>query len=293
MQVVFHTGAHGTDDERLIKCLLVNKEPFSNKGIAVPGPAQYRSLFKKVLSALDEAETDPDPNAREILLETILDGEVADRVVLSDSNLYGTRWSAIGKGIFYPRAPQRLAYLQSIFGYDQVEVFMAVRNPASFIPNVLMALPEKGVVEAMDGLDLELLHWSRMVQAIRDAAPQIQLTIWCNEDTPLIWSQIIRDLAGLEHGTKIVGGFSLLSEIMSKEGMLRFRAYLAEHPELTEMQKRRVIAAFLDKYALEDAVEEELDLPGWTHELVDRLTELYDEDVFALQRIPGVQFIAP
>ncbi|NDW45571.1 hypothetical protein [Ruegeria sp. PrR005] len=293
MQVVFHTGAHGTDDERLIKCLLVNKEPFSNKGIAVPGPAQYRGLLKKVLSALDEAETDPDPDAREVLLDTILDGEVADRVVMSDSNLYGTRWSAIGKGMFYPRAPQRLAYLQSIFGYDQVEVFMAIRNPASFIPNVLTALPEKGIAEAMEGLNLEQLHWTHMVEAIRDAAPQIQLTIWCNEDTPLIWSQIIRDLAGLEHGTKIVGGFSLLSEIMSKEGMLRFRAYLAEHPELTEMQKRRVIAAFLDKYALEDAVEEELDLPGWTHELVDRLTELYDEDVFALQRIPGVQFIAP
>lgn len=293
MQVVFHTGAHGTDDERLIKCLLVNKEPFSKNGIAVPGPAQYRGLFKKVLSALDEAETDPDPDARDILLDTILDGEVADRVVLSDSNMYGTRWSAIGKGMFYPRAPQRLAYLQSIFSYDQVEVFMAIRNPASFIPNVLTALPEKGIAEAMDGLDLEVLQWTQMVQAIRDAAPQIQLTIWCNEDTPLIWSQIIRDLAGLEHGTKIVGGFSLLSEIMSKEGMLRFRAYLAEHPELTEMQKRRVIAAFLDKYALEDAVEEELDLPGWTHELVDRLTELYDEDVFALQRIPGVQFIAP
>ncbi|SDD11220.1 hypothetical protein [Ruegeria marina] len=293
MQVVFHTGAHGTDDERLIKCLLSNKEPFSQKGIAVPGPAQYRGLFKKVMSALDEVQTDPDPDAREVLLEAILDGEVADRVIFSDSNLYGTRWSAIGKGVFYPRAPQRLAYLQSIFAYDQLEVFMAIRNPASFVPNVLTALPEKGVAEALEGLDLGLLHWTRMVQSIRDAAPNVQLTIWCNEDTPLIWSQIIRDLAGLEHGTKIVGGFSLLSEIMSKEGMLRFRAYLAEHADLTEMQKRRVIAAFLDKYAVEDAVEEELDLPGWTHELVERLTEIYDEDVFSLQRIPGVQFIAP
>lgn len=293
MQVVFHTGAHGTDDERLIKCLLGNKELFSQKGVAVPGPAQYRGLFKKVMSALDEAETDTDPAARDILLDEILDGEVADRVIFSDSNLYGTRWSAIGKGMFYPRAPQRIAYLQSIFAYDQLEVFMAIRNPASFVPNMLTALPEKGVAEALEGLDLGQLHWTRMIQSIRDAAPNVQLTVWCNEDTPLIWSQIIRDLAGLEHGTKIVGGFSLLSEIMSKEGMLRFRAYLAEHAELTEMQKRRVIAAFLDKYAVDDAVEEEVDLPGWTHDLVDRLTEIYDEDVFSLQRIPGVQFIAP
>ncbi|MCE8521984.1 hypothetical protein KBY24_14510 [Ruegeria pomeroyi] len=291
MQVVFHTGSHGTDDDRLIKCLLSNKEPFSQRGVAVPGPAQYRALFKKVLTALDEAE--PEPQAREVLIEAILDGEVADRVIFSDANFFGSHWSALGKGMFYPRAATRMANLQAIFAYDQVEMFMSIRNPASFVPDVLGALPEKGAAEVMEGMDLHKLHWTGMVESIRAAAPNVQLTLWCNEDTPLIWAQIIRDLAGLEHGNKIVGGFSLLSEIMSKEGMQRFRAYLAEHPELSEMQKRRVIAAFLDKYALEDAVEEELDLPGWTHELVDQLTELYDEDVFSLQRIPGVQFIAP
>ena len=129
--------------------------------------------------------------------------------------------------------------------------------------------------------------------SIREAAPNVPITLWCNEDTPLIWAQIIRDLAGLEHGEKITGGFDLLSDIMSREGMRRFRAYLHEHQGMTEMQKRRVIAAFLDKFALEDALEEELDIPGWTDELVEELTEIYDEDVFHIQRMPGVQMITP
>ena len=44
---------------------------------------------------------------------------------------------------------------------------------------------------------------------------------------------------------------------MSKEGMQRFAAYLKSHPDMTEIQKRRVISAFLDKFALEEEIEEE------------------------------------
>ena len=43
----------------------------------------------------------------------------------------------------------------------------------------------------------------------------------------------------------------------------------------------------------EDELEEELDLPGWTEELVEDMTEIYDEDVFRIQRIPGINLIMP
>ena len=58
------------------------------------------------------------------------------------------------------------------------------------------------------------------------------------------------------------------------------------------MHRRRVCAAFLDKYARDDAVEEELDLPGWTEELVEELTEDYDDDIARIQHMPGVNLIA-
>ena len=80
---------------------------------------------------------------------------------------------------------------------------------------------------------------------------------------------------------------------MSDEGMKRFRAYLKDHPVMTEHQKRRAIAAFLDKYALEGEVEEELDMPGWTEELVEDMTEAYDEDVATIATIPGVRVLLP
>jgi len=49
-----------------------------------------------------------------------------------------------------------------------------------------------------------------------------------------------------------------------------------------------VLTAFLDKYALDDEVEEELDLPGWTPELIDQITANYDDDLIEIARIPGV-----
>ena len=99
----------------------------------------------------------------------------------------------------------------------------------------------------------------------------------------------MREIAGLELGQGIIGEFDLLREIMSTEGMRRFEAYLQSHPDMTEMQKRRVISAFLDKFAL----EEEVDLAGWDDDLMDDMTDVYDEDMLEVQRIPGVTLIAP
>ena len=62
---------------------------------------------------------------------------------------------------------------------------------------------------------------------------------------------------------------------------------------MTEMQKRRVISAFLDKFALEEEVEEEVDLAGWDDDLMADMTDVYDEDMLEVQRIPRVTLIAP
>ena len=51
-----------------------------------------------------------------------------------------------------------------------------------------------------------------------------------------------------------------------------------------------------DAYSFRHALVQEAvyeTLPGWTEDLVEDLTEIYEEDVFALQRMPGIQMIAP
>lgn len=291
MQLALHTGAHYTEEDRLFKCLLRNKDDFAKRGISVPGPSNFRGLFRDTLNAMHKTPAGPD--AREILLDAALDDASADRLVLSDPNFFRTPATAIMKGHLYPDAPRRMMNMAELFPDDEVEIFLGIRNPAALVPILYgTAMDQKHAAFWGSRTPLDL-RWSETIGLIREAAPEITITVWCSEDLPLIWSQVVREIAGLELHEKIAGGFDLLSSIMSKEGMQRFRTYLDNHPEMTEIQKRRVIAAFLDKFALDDEIEEELDMPGWTEELVDEMSDLYDEDMEAIQRIPGVTMITP
>jgi hypothetical protein len=291
MQVILHTGAHYTDDERLMKSLLKNKAGFSGQGVIVPGPGKYRKLLRQTLMAMRTAPADAD--AREVLLDAILDDEQTDRVILSNTNFFGAPRAAVRRGEIYPAAATRLAHMQQLFPHDDIEVFMGLRDPGSFLPAVFDHSPQDEMEEFLGGVDPRMIKWSDTIRKIRDQVPEVSITVWCNEDTPMIWAQIIRDMAGLEPNVPIEGAYDLLSDIMSSEGMARFESYLESHPNMIEVQRRRVIAAFLDKFALEDEIEEELDLPGWTETLIAEMSEIYEEDVFEISRMPGVQVIAP
>ena len=291
MQLVLHAGVHFTEDERLLRCLLRNVDEFAQRGIAVPGPGTYRALIRDTLNAMHK--TPASPEAREVLLDAILDDAPAERVILSDANFFRIPSTAMQEGMLYPAAPVRMMRMSQLFPDDRIELFFAIRNPATLLPVLLQEARDKSDAAFWGDRRPQDVRWSETIAQIRETAPDIPITVWCNEDAPLIWSHILREVAGIGFEEKLTGGFDLLSSIMSKEGMERFRSYLAAHPDISEVQKRRIIAAFLDKFALDEEIEEELDMPGWTEELVTELSELYDEDLLAIQRIPGVTVLTP
>ncbi len=293
MQVILHTGVHATDNDRLLRGLLRNADDFRTDGVAVPGPGRYRRLLSEAINALGPAG--PAENARDVLLDAILstDPETVERLVLSHENLFSVPKLVFGGGRFYRNAETRIEGMRRLFRGDAITMFMGLRNPATFIPAVFQQTPGKDLAKFLNGVDPMHLRWSDLVRRLRVAHPQVPVTVWCNEDTPLLWGQILREMAGVDPDRKITGAFDLLQQIMSPEGMRRFRAYLRDHPGINETQKRRVMVAFLDKYALDEAIEEELDLPGWDAAYVDMLTELYEEDLYEISRMENVTVIAP
>ena len=291
MQVVLHAGAHVTDEDRLIDCLVDNAGMLAERGTIVPKPDDYRVLLRDIVNAATQDGVSPD--AREVILDAVLPGEEeADRLVLSNDSFFGTHKMAV-KRMFYPAACARLEAVRKIFPNDEVELFFAIRNPATFMPALLAMTNFNTIDDIFRGYDPFSFRWSEMFERVRAQVPDIPITVWCNEDTPLIWAEVVREMAALEPGTAFEGEFRLLSEIMTEAGMKRFHAYVAEHPGMTEIQKRRVISAFLDKFADDEAVEEEYDIEGWTADKIDRLTDLYEEDIYAIQRVPGVTMISP
>ncbi|RBI82941.1 hypothetical protein DRV85_17365 [Rhodosalinus halophilus] len=292
MRIVLHAGSLATDEDRLIKTLLRNIDHLAPRGVAVPGPSRYRQLLRDTLVSMRRA--DPAPDAREVLLDTMLDRapEEVERLILSNERFFAAPQQAFAGGVLFPQAEERLANMRRLFPDDGLELYLAVRNPATFLPAVLSSLKGATLEEMMQGLPPSEMRWSNLVARLRDGVPDVPITLWCYEDSPILWGTILREMAGLEQGTKIAGAFDLLGEIMSAEGMQRFRAYLAKHPELTEPLKMRVMAAFLDKFALDEMVEEELDIPGWTEETVTAMTDAYEADVAAIAEMEGVRLLS-
>lgn len=291
MQVVIHAGAHMTDEDRLIQCLSKNRKILSEVGTNVPEPGAYRKLLRDILNKVPKQGISGE--ARDVVLDAIAHEGAADRLVLSNQAFFGTPKMAVGQAQFYPAAELRLEGFRQIFAHDELELFLAICNPATFLPALFAKTKLTVLSDFLNDFPPSAFLWSETIARIRDAFPDMPITIWCNEDTPLIWSQVVREMSGLNPTAEFDGEFTLLTEIMSETGMKRFQSYLSNHPGMTEIQKRRVIAAFLDKFVKEDAIEEELDVQGWTEDIVDGLTELYDEDIYAVQRIPGVNMITP
>lgn len=291
MRVILHAGAHQTDNDLLLKSLLRNREIFRREGIAVPKPSRYRRLVRDTLHAMEEGPVAP--QARMVVLDSMLDTDYPARLIMSNDNFFSVPKRTVSKGMLYPRAAQKLSNFSQLFEQDNIELFFALRNPATFLSAVYAEAPEMSFVDFLDGADARELRWSELILRIRQALPWLPITVWCNEDTPLIWGDLIRAFGGMDSSAETTGDFDLLATIMSDVGLKRLRDYLDQHPQLNAKQRHRVIEAFLDKFALEEEMEEELSLPGWTPEVIEELTDIYDEDVIKIGNIQGVKLITP
>lgn len=291
MDIAFHIGANCTDDDRLLKSLLKNNGIFSAHGVKVPGPGKYRRLIRETIQNLNGAP--PAPDTRGILLDAILDDESTRRLVMSNSNFICIPNRIFDKGVFYEQTEAKVRALTQLFPEDPIDLFLGIRNPATFLPDAFKQSKATTLDAYLKGFHPTQIRWSDVVRRIRFAAPHCRLTVWCNEDTPMIWAELIRTISGIAPSAKITGGYDLLAAIMSSEGMNRFLNYMRTHPPQNETQKRKIIMAFLDKYALDDEIEEDIDLPGMTGELVFELSEIYDQDVNMIAQMEDVRFIAP
>ncbi|MBO9473274.1 hypothetical protein J7413_06960 [Shimia sp. R10_1] len=291
MQIVLHAGAHYTDEGKLLRSLSQDEALLARHGIALPRPSSYRRQLRDTLSNMANEVLATDHKGA--LLSGMIGTSTPERLVMSNDNFFGVPRRVIRNNTFFPNATDRMCGLSKLFYGEEVEIFLSIRNPATFVPALVRAAPRHSVEEITDNCDPMLLRWSELILRMREAVPHMPITVWCNEDTPLIWEEVLREMAGLDPNTPMSGGMDLLHDIMSEEGFTRLTKFMADNPGVTEIQKRRIYAAFLDKFAIEDEIEEELDLPGWTSDMVEDMSDAYDEDVFHIGRIPGVTLLHP
>jgi hypothetical protein len=166
-----------------------------------------------------------------------------------------------------------------------------MRNPATFLPALQKTVNAKGPKDILENVDPLHLRWSDVVIQILAQNPGVPLTVWCDEETPLIWPEVLQAVSGHSPAVELTETDELLALIMNEIGLSRLKAYVAEHPPQSVQQRRRVVAAFLEKFARPDQVEYEIDLPSWTDDVVQRMTDRYLADVERIRQLPGVTLL--
>lgn len=291
MQVVFHLGAPCTDLGMLLASLLKNRARLAEDGIIVPPLMRYRPVIKETMRALQGRPANAD--VQEALLDAIVDEARIDRLILSDPRFICINRLVVRGAQIWPMIDRQTVALRALFPQAEVEFFIGMRNPATLIPALFTSSKFKDFVEFTEQMQPHALFWSEMLRRLRMTHPDAPVTVWCNEDTPLLWGEILREMADVPFDYPLRGIDDLVETIMDPVGFKRMRRYLQDNPPQSEMQRRRIVGAFLDRYALDAEIEEELDLPGWAPDLVEALSLAYEDDMEEIARIPGVTLLTP
>lgn len=292
MQVVYHIGAHVTDEDRLLRCLLKNTDQLRKIGSIVPGPGRYRRLIGDTLAALSTVS--PDTLSAEALLDSIAEDDNIQRLVLSFEAFSAGPRQIVRDGMLYARMEQRIKMLSQLFGPAQYEFHMAMRNPVSFISALSQRDKMPSLGELMSEIDLNAPLWSDVIRRIRSANPDARIVVWCNEDAPILWGDLLRNLADLPmDGPDLEGSHEFLADLLTEDGASALRKYLAQYPPQLPEERHRLAEEFLDRFANPDQVEDDIDLPGWNAADVEHATARYYEDVDYISRMRGVELIQP
>ncbi len=291
MQVVFHLGAPCTDGDQLILSLLKNRLRLAQAGIAVPPPGRYRAVVRDTARALKGRAAGDE--VQDALLDAILDDAAIDRLILSDPRFVCINRLVVQGPQIWPMIERATTQLRALFPTSPAEFFIGMRDPGTLIPALFKASRFSDFAEFTENMQPHAVAWSEMLRRLSVAHPDARITVWCNEDTPLLWGQIMREMAGVAPQSDLDGVDDLVQSIMEEDGFSRMQTWLGDNPPETETQRRRVLAAFLERYALDNEIQETLNLPGWNEALINEMSESYDADLDVIARIPGVTLLTP
>jgi hypothetical protein len=291
MQIAFHIGAHSTDDDLLLNCLRQNAGLLAQNGTLAPAGEQYRPVLREAVRRLQGTQSDP--AGEEAVLEAILKGMDGRRLVMSSENFICVPQRVFDDTAFYGKMDQKAGWLRNVFPRHDVSFHIGLRSPATLVPALFERCGKGDFAAYLSAINLDLLSWFDVIRRLRFAVPDAGITIWCNEDTPLIWPEVLTHVAGMPEGTPLQGQHARMRAVLNTDGLERYLAYLDHHPGITTAQRRWAAISFLDRYGNAEEMEESYDLPDWTQDRIEALDMVYEEDLEDIMTLPDITVIRP
>ena len=170
MQVAIHFGTHGTEPERMIRTLMENRDWLLANGVEVVPPGRYKGVLDESLSSLKGG--DAPPEMEEVIYDALMESDNVRRMVISQASLIGTPPRCIGPGGLFPFSGPRMRSVAGLFPSAEVEVSLAIQNPALQIPHLVSRMPDPSFERVLGKCDPRQLRWGPAMQRIVDALPK-------------------------------------------------------------------------------------------------------------------------
>ena len=295
MEVTYHIGLHSTDEDRALACLRANADRLRRAGVAVPAPQRARDTARKAMLAARGAPATTTAQTR-----FLTDAGVQDRpsrMVLSSDSFRCVPRRALENGTLYPTASERARWLRALFPESGARICMGVRNPITWLPAVHARFgAETGFSDWVGDARLDDLSWIDVIARLHEAVPDAEIVLWCHEDMPLIWPDILAAMIAPEGDTHGLAALeNVVSELIHPEAASRLEEHLAQ--TVKPSARKEACRAFLDRFARPDAMSSPLSGlmadTGWSADFAARVTDAYERDLAALRQVPEVTFLAP
>ncbi|MEM6589934.1 MAG: hypothetical protein AAF641_15920 [Pseudomonadota bacterium] len=186
-RLVILAGAHKTASSHIQHSLLGSAPALSDLGIAVIGPKTMRKDLTPFSQLLRDGMTAEVVRAgADGFLKHF--GRNSDTIALMDENILGgtDRKMLMRRKKLYPWAHTRVARLLQLFEGHDIELAIATRNPATFLPSCWSESLHHGRYDNFEsftaGFDPTDKNWTRLVDRILTTCPSLKLTLWRYED---------------------------------------------------------------------------------------------------------------
>lgn len=291
-RITFHIGMHHTNSQLLTRFAKTNGKRLQENDVYVPPARRARKTLTAMLTQLDGLP--PIASEEQHLLGELLDKSTSSHLFLNDEGRAGAMRDLFSGDVFYEGIETRLAPVAELFSTSDLRFSLTLVNPAILLHRALESgdAPHK-LRSFVEATDPTLIRWRPVIQRLRDVFPEIPLTIWCDEDTPLVWYRLLKTLFNLPTPTDMNSLLLPIEPLLKEEGVARLKAYLVNFPPKTERQYARLALLFLEKYGTEEALAPRCDIPGWDDDVIERVSDNYEDDIALLAQDEGITFLLP
>lgn len=201
-----HLGAHKTASTHLQASLNAASVDLAEAGVRFYGPDYLRKSGRTLPGMFGLTEAAPRRAAPDQMRFLAKEG---CRIVFSEENFWGPLTEGNGRIPLplYPRADDRVAAFAKAVAPVPVDLFIAIRDPASFVTSAYSQVMMSGHIEPFRAFraanPFRRIGWAELIGRMSKQSGIRSLTVWRYEDYAAVFDQIIGRMVGRQAAASV------------------------------------------------------------------------------------------